>query len=44
MATHQQIKAVRGSTGEVRHFETEAEAVRFCLRRGNYNELWRIER
>lgn len=44
MATKQAIKAVRGSTGEVRHFETEAEALRFCLRRGDNNELWRIER
>lgn len=43
MATHQQIKAVRGSTGEVRFFETQAEAVRFCMRRGDCNELWRIE-
>lgn len=43
MATTQAIKAIRGSTGEVRHFETRAEALRFCLRRGNVNELWRIE-
>lgn len=43
MAATQAIKVSRW-TGEVRYFETEAEAVRFCLRRGDVNELWRIER
>lgn len=43
MATQNPIKAVRGSTGEVRNFETKAEALRFCLRRGDDNQLWRIE-
>jgi hypothetical protein len=43
MNPRQQIIAVRGSTGEVRFFETHAEAIRFCLRRGDVNELWRIE-
>ncbi len=39
-----QIKAIRGATGEVCYFETEAEAIRFCLRRGDVNELWRVVR
>ncbi len=43
MATNQPIKAVRASTNEVRHFETKAEALRFCLRRGDDNQLWKIE-
>lgn len=44
MATSKPIQAIRGATGEVRLFETAAEALRFCLRRGDVNELWRIER
>ena len=43
MATKQAIKAVRTSTNEVRSFETKAEALRFCLRRGDDNQLWKIE-
>lgn len=42
MAVRQQIKAVRGATGEMRHFETMAEAMRWIDRRGDLNELWRI--
>lgn len=43
MATKQAVKAVRFGS-EPRFFETEAEAIRFCLRRGDANELWRLER
>lgn len=38
------IKVERGATGEVRFFETVDEARRFCMKRGDHNELWRIER
>jgi hypothetical protein len=44
MATKNPIKVVRGSTGDVQFFETEAEAMRFIMRRGDASELWRIVR
>jgi hypothetical protein len=44
MTTSKAIKTVRGATGETRFFETEAEAMRWIMRRGDLNELWRIER
>lgn len=44
MATSNPIKVERGATGEVRFFETAAEAHRFIMRRGDLSELWRIER
>lgn len=37
-----QIKTVRGATGQVQYFDTREEALRHCLRRGDFNELWRI--
>jgi hypothetical protein len=42
MRTRQAVTVVRGATGEARHFETMAEAMRFIMRRGDLNELWRI--
>ena len=44
MTSQQQIKVERGATGEVRFFDSVEEARRFCMRRGDHNELWRIER
>lgn len=44
MTTKQAVKTVRGATGETRFFETEAEARRFCMKRGDVNELWRVVR
>lgn len=41
--TKQQIKVERGATLEVRFFETVDEARRFIRKRGDVNELWRIE-
>lgn len=43
MATTNPITVIRHATGERRCFETKAEALRFCLRRGDANELWQIE-
>lgn len=43
MATSNPITVTRHTTGERRSFETKAEALRFCLRRGDVSELWRIE-
>ena len=40
--TKKQIKTVRGATGQVQFFDTYEEAYRHCLRRGDFNELWRI--
>lgn len=37
-----QIKAIRGSTGQVHCFSSMEEAVRFCMRRAEFNELWRV--
>jgi hypothetical protein len=43
MTASQQIKVERGATGEVRFFATVEEARRFIMKRGDANELWRIE-
>ena len=37
-----QIKTIRGSTGQVHYFNSMEEAVSFCMRRAEFNELWRI--
>ncbi len=40
---NKKIKVERGATLEVRFFETAEEATRFIRKRGDVNELWRIE-
>ncbi len=37
-----QIKTIRGATGQVHYFNSMEEAVSFCMRRAEFNELWRV--
>ena len=41
--TRRTIKVERGATLETRFFETVEEARRFIRKRGDANELWKIE-
>ena len=36
------FKAIRRSTGQVHYFVTREEAIEFCFRRAEQNQLWHV--